>query len=350
MKSISARILCSAILLLMALSAGSQTVTTIAMGLNGPRGLEFGPDGALYVAEAGKGGTNPPCVVVPQVGPYHGGPTATVSRIAPNGDRTIVVSGLPSALSSLPTGDTHGASDVAFMGNNLYVLVAGGGCSHGNPTQPAGVVRADIRKGTWDYIVDLSEYLSQNPVANPNPADFEPDGTFFSMLVHDGHFYAVEPNHGEVVRINPGGHAERFIDISATQGHVVPTAIAYRDGYFYVGTLSLFPITPGSASIYKISESGEIVATITGLTTVTGLTFDLQGKLYALEMSDASGFPTFGAGKLVRVDGSNQVVDIVTGLSVPTGLTTGPDGALYLSDYGAAPPGMGQIKRVQLAN
>ena len=56
-------------LALLTTSSWAQTVTTIATGLNGPRGLKFGPDGALYVAEAGTGGPNTPCVVVPVVGP-----------------------------------------------------------------------------------------------------------------------------------------------------------------------------------------------------------------------------------------------------------------------------------------
>jgi len=328
----------------------AQTVTTIASGLNGPRGLKFGPDGALYVGEAGTGGPNTPCVVVPVVGPYHGGPTATVSRIAPNGERTVVLTGLPSAMSSLPSGDTHGASDVAFLGDDLYVLDAGGGCTHANPDFPAGIVRANLRKGTFDYVIDLGQFLRDHPPANPNLADFEPEGTFFSMIVHDGHFYAVEPNHGQIIRVNPGGHADVFIDLSGTEGHVVPTAIAFYDGYFYVGTLDVFPITPGTARIYKISEAGEIVSVIRGLTTVTGLTFDTSGRMYALELSAAPGYPSPGAGKLVRVNGSNQLEDIVTGLVVPTDLTTGPDGALYFSNFGAAPAGLGQILRVELNN
>lgn len=339
-----------ALLLLLPIFASAQFVTTVANGLNGPRGLKFGPDGSLYVAEAGFGGSTDPCEVVPTVGPYHGGPTATVTRIAPDGKKTTVVSGLASAKSSLPSGDTLGAADVEFLGTTLYVLVAGGGCSHGNPDAPAGIVTADVRQGTWTYISDLSEFLRDNPVETPNPGDFEPDGSLFSMIAYAGHFYAVEPNHGEIIRVNPGGRAEQFIDFSATQGHVVPTAIAFHDGYFYVGTLNLFPITPGSATIYKVSQSGEIVATITGLTTVTGLTFDSRGRLYALELSAAAGFPSPGAGKLVRVNGSNQLQDIVTGLVVPTGLTTGPDGALYISNFGAAPPGLGEILRVQLTN
>ena len=44
----------------------------------------------------------------------------------------------------------------------------------------------------------------------------------------------------------------------------------------------------------KISESGEIVSIITGLTTVTGLTFDMQGRMHALELSTAPGFPSPG--------------------------------------------------------
>ena len=65
-----------------------STVTTtkvIATGFNNPRGLKFGPDGLLYVAEAGIGGTNSSnCTpqVVPPVGPYTGSDTGSrISRV-----------------------------------------------------------------------------------------------------------------------------------------------------------------------------------------------------------------------------------------------------------------------------
>ena len=36
-----------------------EGAVVVAAGLNNPRGLAFGPDGALYVAEAGSGGDGP---------------------------------------------------------------------------------------------------------------------------------------------------------------------------------------------------------------------------------------------------------------------------------------------------
>jgi hypothetical protein len=157
------RVLALAALILAGAGAGAgayaQQVSVYATGLDGPRGMTFGPDGNLYVAEAGRGGTNTPCLVVPVVGPYHGGPTSRVSRITTAGQRVTVVDGLPSAMSSLPSGDTIGAAAVAFLGSELFVLSSGGGCTHANPNDPPAIVRANIKKGTWTPIVDLGEFM-----------------------------------------------------------------------------------------------------------------------------------------------------------------------------------------------
>ncbi len=71
---------------------------------------------------------------------------------------------------------------------------------------------------------------------NPEEDDFEPDGTWYSMVALRGNLYALEPNHGELVKITPYGKVRRIVDISASQGHIVPTALAYR-GHFFIGNL-----------------------------------------------------------------------------------------------------------------
>ena len=51
----------------------SSNVSTVAGNLNNPRGLKFGSDGALYVAEGGRGGAHMNSVCDPlQPGPPEG--------------------------------------------------------------------------------------------------------------------------------------------------------------------------------------------------------------------------------------------------------------------------------------
>ncbi len=361
----------------MAQPAVEPTPFVLASGLEGPRGLRFGPDGYLYVAEAGTGGTTSTfgqCVQVPGPpggpGPDTGGLTARISKISPSGKVTTVASGFPS-VNVGPGGanGTIGVADVVFLDGDLYALVGGGGCSHGNPNDPSGIAKVDRDSGKWNMIADIGAWLKTHPTKYESADDFEPDGTLYSLIASDGKLFTVEPNHGEVISVTTDGKIiKQVIDISASEGHIVPTSIAKFHDSFYVGNLNLFPIDPQWARILIISKDGSsddddfapgfdndrhgyrIIKSTAGFTTVVAVDFGPDGLLYVLELSDAAGpGPSPFAGKVVRVKRSGEIEDVVTGLFVPTGMTFGPDGRLYVSNFGAAPAGLGQILRFDIA-
>ncbi len=345
----------------------SANVSVYASGLQEPRGLKFGPDGLLYVAEAGAGGTTSTagtCVqVVPPIGPYTNGNTSRISRIDKTGKLTTIASGFPSALSA--TGDIQGVADIAFMDGKLYAVLAGAGCSHGSAAVPNAIVDVDTKTGTWKVLANLSQFVQSHPAKYVDLADFEPDGVFYSLIVNQDLLYTVEPNHGQVLTISKQGVVREVVDVSEAEGHIVPTSIAEKDGKFYLGNLGLFPVTPQSSKILSLSQEGcgwpfilglgcwdgveklRVAGSRAGFTTVVAIDFGPDGLLYALELSPAAGYPTPGVAKVVRLNRSGEIEDVATGLSVPTGMTFGPDGRLYVSNFGAAPAG-GQILRIAI--
>jgi len=332
-------------------------ISIFASGFSNPRGLAFGPDGNLYVAEGGLGGTNSTVGQCTQASgaaaPYLGSTNdpvlgGRISKISPAGVVSTVVNALPSSQTSPALGNlVSGVSSVAFIGNQLYGLLAGAGCSHGVPTVPNGVIK--IGPGaTWSVLANLSAFQAAHPVANPFPGDFEPDGTWYSMAAYKGALYPMDSNHGELDRVTQTGTISRVLDFTAKVGHVVPTALAHH-GVWYIGNLGLFGPPDGTTPnehVYMLTPSKHLRVRASGLEKVVGLAFR-GGKMYALELSATPGGPTPGTGAIVRVRAGHPAETVVSGLVFPTGMTIGPDGAFYVSEQGFGfPAGAGRVLRI----
>lgn len=329
-------------------------ITTVATGFNNPRGLKFGPDGLLYVAEGGAGGslsTVGVCEQAKGAGPYTGDFTARISKVNPkNGAVSTVVDGLPSSQTNPGLGSlVSGVADVAFIDGRLYALLSGAGCSHGLRETNNAILRVNS-DGSWSQVANLSNFQKTHPVANPEPDDFEPDGTWYGMVAAGGVLYAVEPNHGELDAITTDGQIRRVADISRSQGHIVPTAIVSGGENFFVGNLERFPIQGETSKVLKITRQGEVTTVAIDFSTILGLAIDSKHRLYVLENTTGNPFPTPGTGKVIRIDGKHKYTEIATGLNLPTAMTFGPDGNLYVSNWGFGPPpvGMGEVVKITL--
>jgi hypothetical protein len=108
------------------------SVKTYATDVTNPRGLTFGPDRSLYVAEAGIGG---PLVATGRPGcpdmfniysPCKAGYSGRVTRVLRNGKKQVVADNLPSVTDN--TGSGYGPTDAALIGQTVYVLIEMGGC------------------------------------------------------------------------------------------------------------------------------------------------------------------------------------------------------------------------------
>jgi hypothetical protein len=376
--------------------AGSDPVVTVVMDkLDDPRGLAFGPGGALFVAEAGYGGA--PCGAGTGFGCY--GLTGAVSRLW-HGRQDRVVTGLPSVSFRLGA-SARGPHDIAMrFGKGAGSSVLGVGGAHvtiGLENDPASREvqnRPDLGKlvhipnsallapsadlcdhACWSPVVDIAAYE-----IGGGPDGGKPESDPYGLLVErrggpdddedpaGGGDVVVDASGNSLLRVDEDGNISLLgVFPSRTTNpprptpgitaltDSVPTSVAVGpDGAYYVGELAGIPFvgkTRDKSNVYRIEPGQDpyhptvfLDGHATGFNAIIDMAF--QGDdLYIVQHWTMAPDGTQKPGNLIRVacagrplvcDGLHPTI-VLGGLDGPTALAFGPDGALYITNHGASP-------------
>jgi hypothetical protein len=328
------------------LRAQSGAVVVMS-GLDNPRGLAIGPEGALYVAEAGRGGPGPCGVNSPGETRCYG-PTGAVTRLW-RGQQERIATGLPSH--AVPGGFGAGRpNDISFNGRGAaYITMALGYDQRlRDAMEEAGPFFGTLIKmsasGEWRVIADI---LAHETTVNPDRGivDCNPYG----VLAEEGSRLVTDAGGNSLLRVHANGTITTVATfpsrVDGPSTDAVPTAVVSGpDGAYYVAELSGVPFAAGAARIYRLLPGQVPEIFLTGFKLITDMAFDEDGNLFVVEHA---GGPVFfaGPGRLLRVapDGTRTVV--IDGLDRPTSVAIGPEGEVYVTNHGIT-AGIGEVLRI----
>lgn len=325
----------------------APTVTVVMSGLDNPRGLAFGPEGALYVAEAGRGGSGPCSTMRAMLMCY--GPTGALTRLW-RGTQERVTDDLPSYVN--PIGEATGPHDISFQGRGgAYVTIGFGGDPTARPSLlgPFGVRFGTLvvvgPDGRWHVDADVSAYEGQ---ANPDhgPVDTNPYGA----LAEPGARIVADAGANALLRVKANGDISTVAVFptraSGRSTDAVPTSVVVGpDGAYYVGELTGVPFTAGAARVYRVVPGAAPQVIHEGFKTIIDLDFGPDGSLYVLQHATGATFFS-GPGELWRVAPNGTRSLVLGGLTRPTSVVVGTDGAIYVSNRGTS-IGIGEVLKIQ---
>ncbi|MCC5636754.1 ScyD/ScyE family protein [Nostoc sp. CHAB 5844] len=368
-------------------AAEAASLTVVADGLNNPRNLDFDRDGNIYVTESGFGGdgNDGRCIPSPSAGyiPLCAAQNGSLIKIAKDGTRTNIISGLTS-LALSPSGEqAAGPADFKFDSRGNAYLLTG---LAGNPANRDTVLRSpdlgklykvDLNSGGLTTLADFAAYELNN---NPDGTDIISNP--YAFAIKDDTAYVVDGGGNSIYSVGLDGSGIKDVaafplkviprdqleypdlgpdvdpnTLPVTQ-QSVPTGIAIApDGNLTVSEYTYFPYPEGEARIFSVNPNDLGIDIIEdGFTQLTGVTYDPEGNLYALQHINVSEWKAIQQGGIITGDISGSVIKIGTdgtrttiwsgdGLEAASGITYGPDGNLYISNR-ARLAGTGQIIRI----
>ncbi|MBW4609842.1 MAG: ScyD/ScyE family protein [Hassallia sp. WJT32-NPBG1] len=401
----------SFVLTLLTVSVGSVAVnqaaqaasfSVIADGLDNPRGTAFDKEGNLYVTTSGRGGdgNDGRCIPSPsaQYIPLCAAENGSVIKIAKDGTKTDVLSNLTS-LALVPSGEQGaGPADFKFDDKgNAYLLMglAGNPNSRENPLQSPSLGRlykVDLGTGSLTSIADFADYEAKyNPDGSDvinNPYAFAIKGDTAYVVDGGGNtIYSVGLDGSGIKNVvaAPQKNVELTVDQFPTlpEGTVDPTGgaplppgytqaanglpvsnqsvptgiVVAPDGTLTLSEYSYFPYPENEARILSVNPDDLSIKTIyDGFTQLTGVAYDADGSLYALQHINTSEWKNIEqggnivgdiSGSVIKIakDGTRETIWSGNGLEAASGITVGADGNLYIANR-ARLAGVGQIIKI----
>jgi hypothetical protein len=351
--------------------AGAQGLDVVTDGLSNPHGIAFGPDGKLYVAEAGRGGSGP-CIPGPEGGDSCYGATGAITRVnVRSGKSRQIVSRLPSLApqtGDAPGSDGLGPNDVSFRGRTAYFTIGLGS----NPAARDQLGRAGRRfaglyrigrKGRVRRVVDLGAYEARNDPDKGRPTAEVDTNPFSVDASGTGRILVTDAGGNALLRVSPSGRvrtvavfpfgrtvAPPFLGLppgTEVDYQPVPTGVVRAPGgAAYVGQLTGFPFPVGAANLFHVSGDGELAVHASGFTNVVDIARSSDGDLYALQIATAGLAGEPSAGKLLRVAADGTQTELAAGtLEHPTGIAVAKNGDVYVANRGGSPDNA-QIVRI----